>query len=285
MINEPNAASSDEQSEVTETTTLTATGDTTSTIQDVTTEGTDGDDEGDLKPESDDGKIDAVKVNEIVKRRVEKVRNKTREEVQAKADEEIEFWRNRASAQRKEESAIVVVPPKPKMTDYASNPTQYEKDLEAWANIKSRADSYTQSIISTYQNRANEYAKDKPDYGKSVKFFDSVDVAPALQSSIMESEHGPAMSYYLSKNFKEFDRINKLSPISVAREIAKLELKLTGQLKEDGPVTKKTVVPKPTTPISGTAPISQSMESLVKKDVNKFIEERKKFHNKLRIVR
>ena len=76
MINEPNAASSDEQSEVTETTTLTATGDTTSTIQDVTTEGTDGDDEGDLKPESDDGKIDAVKVNEIVKRRVEKHKGK-----------------------------------------------------------------------------------------------------------------------------------------------------------------------------------------------------------------
>jgi len=286
MINEPNAASSDEQSEVTEITTLTAIGDTTSTIQDVTTEGTDGDDEGDLKPESDDGKIDAVKVNEIVKRRVEKVRNKTREEVQAKADEEIEFWRNRASAQKKEDSALVVVPPKPKMIDYASNPTQYEKDLEAWAAIKSRADSYTTNIVSTYQQRANEFAKDKPDYGKSVKFFDSVEVTPALQSSIMESEHGPAMSYYLSKNFKEFDRINKLSPISVAREIAKLELKLTGQLKESNePVTKKPVVPKPTTPVSGTAPISQSMESLVKKDVNKFIEERKKFHSKLRIVR
>jgi hypothetical protein len=278
MIENGNAASSEVPTEeVTETIPLSANGETVGEIQPATTEPTDGDDEGDVKPESEDGKFDANKVNEIVKRRVEKVRVKTREEVQKKADEEIEFWRQRASAQR-QETANVLVPPKPKMIDYASNPTQYEKDLEAWSVIKAKADDYTANIVRAYQARSNEFAKDKPDFTKSVQFFNSVTVEPALNSSILESEHGPALAYYLSKNLKEFDRINKMSPISVAREIAKLELKLTGQLKEDGPVTKTKVVPKPTATVSGSAPASEKMEHMVKNDPLKFLKERKKVH-------
>lgn len=284
MTIENGIAASAEQSDATETTTLPATGETVEEVQSTTTEPTEGDDEGEVKPDSDDGKVDASKVNEIVKKRVEKVRSKTREEVRKEAEEEIEFWRNRASGQ-KQESAIIQVPPKPRMADYASNPTQYERDLEKWSEIKSKADNYTNTVVNAYQARANEFAKDKTDFAKSVQFFNSVNVEPTLQSSIMESEHGPALSYYLSKNFKEFDRINKLSPISIVREVAKLELKLTGQLQEAKPVVKTTVVPKPTTPVTGNAPQSGSMESLVKKDVNKFIEERKKFHNRTALRR
>lgn len=277
--NEGIAASTDE-TEIEDTTddnTLSATGETESDILDSTTDSqSDGDDE-DVTSDSDDGKIDAVKVNEIVKRRVEKVRNKTREEAEAKAAEEIDFWKSKAKEQ-KVTSAIVNIPVKPVMADYGSNPTQYETDLEKWTQIKSQSEQYTRDIQNGYVARCQEFKKDNADFETSVKFFNSVTVAPAVMSSILESEQGPALAYYLSKNFKQFDRINGLSPISVAREIAKLELKLTGQLKEETPVVKTKVVPKPTKPVSGTAPKSEALKDLVKNDVNKFIAERKKFH-------
>lgn len=290
MTDGNSAASTDDvttSTDTTETTTLPATGDTTTTDQVVATDSTDSDDEGDVKPESDDGKISAVKVNEIVKRRVEKVRTRTREEAEAKAADEIEFWKGRAKEQ-KIESAIVHVPPKPELKDYASNPGQYEKDMGTWSELKSRSEQYTNNVMTAYNARVIEFMKDKPDYEKSVSFFKSVTISPALESSVLESDLGPALSYYLSKNFKEFDRINKLSPISIARELGKLELKLTGQLKEVAPVVNKQVVPKPTTPVTGNAPsTSTNPATLVKTDEGKlkFLEERKKAHRRGSIVR
>jgi hypothetical protein len=289
MIDGTIAASTDDTTTVTDDTTdgiaLPATGEITGEDQPVTTDSTDGDDEDEVKSSDSDGKLDAVKVNEIVKRRVEKVRNKTREEVQKAADEEIEFWKEKAKGQ-KTNTVLITLPPKPKLMDYASNPPQYEKDLENWSKLKTDSETYTAGVHAQYGARAQEFAKDKPDYQKSVNFFNSVTVEPALMTSILESEQGPALSYYLSKNFKEFDRINKLSPVSVAREIGKLELKLTGKLKDDPVVDNKTkVVPKPTAPVSGKAPTSQSMESLRKNDVNKFIAERKRLHREGAISR
>jgi hypothetical protein len=283
MILDTPAASADETEtpDATETPVLQATDDTTTETPVVATDSTDGDDE-DVKSDSDDGKLDVETVNKIVKGRVERARVKIREEVQNKANEEIEFWQSKAKEQ-KQIAPILNLPPEPKMSDYASNPTQYAEDLKTWSSIKSSNDAYFRNIVTTYQGRAIEFAKDKPDFDKSCQVFNSLTVTPALEQTVLESEYGPALSYYLSKNLKEFDRINKLSNNSIARELGKLELKLTGELVEVKPVVKTKVVPKPTTPISGgSAPASKNPATQVKTEAGRlaFLEERKAVHRK-----
>lgn len=62
--------------------------------------------------------------------------------------------------------------------------------------------------------------------------------------AIMEADNGEEIAYYLGKNPKEAARIVALNPIAQAREIGKLEAKLSAE------------PPKPKTPSKAPAPIS-----------------------------
>jgi hypothetical protein len=246
-------------------------------------EGTEGEDDGEI-PESDD-RYHAAEVRKIVKERVEKVRQKTREQVLAEKEEEVEYWRKKSQGHK-----IVVdplqLPEKPQAINYASNPTQYEKDLEAWTAKKVQVDNYKNNIQQQYVNRSNEFAKTHPDFQKSVSFFSSVTVPPVLEAQILESEVGPQIAYYLSKNYKEFDRISSISsPATLVKEIGKLELQLTGQVQTQ-PVVKKPTA-KPIKPVSGggAPPTRQgTFKDLANTDKQAALEARKQLYRKPALV-
>jgi len=252
---------------------------TDETVEDQTIAST-REDEDEIEKSASDGKIDSKKVNEIVQRRVEKVRSKTRQEVEAEKEEELEFWRNKATAQKQETQQTFELPAKPVIAHYASNPGQYEKDMEQWTTLKINHESQQRNIVDAYLRKSAEFAKETPDFERSVKFFNAVSVPKSLEASILESDIGPQIAYYLSKNFKEFDRISGLSPISQLKEVAKLEMKLSGQTVE--PIKQIKQAPKPVATVTGAAPLvskaSNKLETL--EDRQKFIEARKAAHRR-----
>ena len=271
-----NAAVADE-SELPETSVLSATDEN---VENQTTTSLGEDDNDEIDNNSSDGKIDSKKVNEIVQRRVEKVRSKTRTEVEAQYEEELEFWRNKASTVKPESQPILELPPKPAAINYASNPQQYEIDMEKWASLKATHESQQQKIVDSYNKKSAAFAAETPDYEKSVKFFNAVTVPKALEASILESDIGPQIAYYLSKNFKEFDRISNLSPTSQLKEVAKLELKLSGQTVE--PIKQVKQAPKPVSTVTGSAPVVSKVNNKLEtaEDRQKFIEARKLAHRR-----
>lgn len=250
---------------------------------DTPTEGTDGEeDDADVSAEdSEDGRLEVERVNKIVKDRVEKVRRKTREEVLREKEAEIEFWQSRAKEQ-KVASDFATLPPKPELVNYASNPAQYEKDLEAWAAKKGQVDAYKTKVQTDYVQRCAEYKQVVPDFDKSIKFFNSVTVSPALEAAILESPNGPKLAYHLSKNFKEFDRISAIqNPLTLVYELAKMELELTGAVKTTAP--KQNPVPRPMKTVQGAKPVAKTptYEEMVKaKDKDGLLAARKKAHQR-----
>lgn len=104
-------------------------------------------------------------------------------------------------------------------------------------------------------------------------FDDVVDqdlpVNQAMFESITDSELGPQIAYYLGKNPAEALRISKLSPMAAAREIGKIEAKVTPAEPPTEPV-KPSSAPKPASPVKGATTSSapsdnDSVEDWVRK--------------------
>ena len=100
------------------------------------------------------------------------------------------------------------------------------------------------AILEAYQDREEE-ARAKYDDFEQVAYNPSVPISSVMAETIQASEIGPDIAYYLGANIKEADRIAKLPPYLQAKEIGKLEVKLTSE-----PLTKKTTnAPAPISPV------------------------------------
>ena len=67
-----------------------------------------------------------------------------------------------------------------------------------------------------------------------------------MAQTIQSSDVGPDMAYYLGSNPKEADRISRLSPFMQAKEIGKIEAKLS----DNPPVKKTSSAPAPIAPVT-----------------------------------
>jgi hypothetical protein len=67
-----------------------------------------------------------------------------------------------------------------------------------------------------------------------------------MAETIKASDLGPDLAYWLGSNPKEADRISRLSPLAQAKEIGKIEAKLSN----DPPVKRTTSAPAPISPVT-----------------------------------
>lgn len=208
----------------------------------------------------DDGRISAKRVSKIVRKRIEKAERRIREEM----DEEVQAWQQKA-AQNRVQPDFLTQQPKPEMANYSANPAQFEKDLQVWSTAEANRVAYHQNVISAYAAKARAFAATTaPDFEERVnRFFGSLSVHPAFLQQIYESDVGPQMAYFLTKNLKEFNRINGYPNVAtMVKEIGKLELQLTGVAATLQAPPAATVPPvvqhkptlKPTTVVRGGTP-------------------------------
>lgn len=109
-----------------------------------------------------------------------------------------------------------------------------------------------QQVVKAYEEREKAFAKEHDDYQEVLDGVTDIQASPAMIEAIVTSEVGPALAYDLASNREEFERISKLSPGAAAREMGKIEARLTSQGSEGKkPEPKTTKAPKPLDPVGG----------------------------------
>ncbi len=131
------------------------------------------------------------------------------------------------------------------------------------------AQSERQSI---YDARAGEVRARIPDFDQ-VAHSASVPYSQAMLQLVQESDLGPEIAYHLGKNPHEADRIARLSPLSAAREIGRLESRFASKAPP-----KVSSAPPPVKTIQGTGAIEpKPLEDL---DYDAYYERRMGFKRK-----
>jgi hypothetical protein len=120
--------------------------------------------------------------------------------------------------------------------------------------IRTREASAKQAeMLEAYHDREEE-ARSKYDDFEQVAYNPNLPITNVMAETIQASDIGPDLAYYLGANPKEADRISRLSPFLQAKEIGRLEVKLTTE-----PMTKQvSKAPEPISPVKprvGTTPV------------------------------
>jgi hypothetical protein len=114
------------------------------------------------------------------------------------------------------------------------------------------AEQQQKAVVASWNERAEAAREAFPDYDEVLEEANDVPIPPAMQQALLESEHGPELAYKLAQDRAELERIVKLSPVSAARELGRLEATLaTGKPAAPKPKPQVTRAPKPVTPIRG----------------------------------
>lgn len=109
-------------------------------------------------------------------------------------------------------------------------------------------------VLETYIDREEE-ARAKYDDYQAVVYNDRLAISEAMAEAIRSADNGPDIAYHLGSNPKEAERIARLSPLLQAKEIGRIEAKLSN---EPAATKQTTKAPEPISPVGSarTTPAS-----------------------------
>ena len=107
------------------------------------------------------------------------------------------------------------------------------------------AERQQRELLMAYKER-EEAAFEKYDDFEQVVYNKALPITNVMAETIQASEVGPDVAYYLGSNPREAERISRLSPYLQAKEIGKIEVKLT----DNPPVKRTTNAPPPIKPVT-----------------------------------
>lgn len=161
-----------------------------------------------------------------------------------------------ARAAEKQLKAPVEIPP----IEQFNSPEEYADLLaerKAEELLARREHARAQSeIIEAYHEREEE-ARSKYDDFEQVAYNSKLPITDVMAQTIQASEIGPDMAYYLGSNPKEAERISRLSPFLQAKEIGKIEAKLS----DNPPVKKTSSAPAPIAPVTARSSGSPAFDT------------------------
>ena len=165
----------------------------------------------------------------------------------------------REQAQRSAETQIVKAPSATSAEQFES-PEAYAEALayqKAEELIAKREAAKQQSqVLESYQER-EESAREKYDDFEQVAYNPKLPITNVMAETIQSSDIGPELAYYLGSNPKDAERISRMTPLSQAKEIGKIEAKLAS----DPPVKRTTSAPAPISPVTARASGSPSHDT------------------------
>ena len=174
-----------------------------------------------------------------------------------KLNREIEFWKTEAIKNQRQTAVPVREEPvpvkandtgKPDKAKFATHDDYIEAVAEWKADQKFKAIQEEQrqnSVKAEAQRKQNEHFQRLEAFKEANEDFDDVwgslkvQMSLAMGETIKESELGPELMYALAKDQKECARIAKLSPLAAARELGKLEVKVSKSSGTESPGTVK----------------------------------------------
>ena len=131
-------------------------------------------------------------------------------------------------------------------------------------------------------NEREEVAREKFDDFEQVAYNPNLKITQIMAQTIQSSDVGPEVAYYLGTNPKEAERISRLAPLLQAKEIGKLEVKVS-----DAPPVKRTSsAPAPISPVKtasngGTVYDTTDPRSVKNMSTSEWIEAERKRQTRL----
>lgn len=157
--------------------------------------------------------------------------------------------------------------PEPREEDYASqqewfsavrawDKAQLKQELarEAWQQqVQHRQEAQQRQMQAQAQAARQKYA----DFDTVLDRLQTIPTVPALDACVHESELGAELAYYLAQHPDEIQRLNQVAqtaPLAMAREIGKLELRLSTPTNGTSAPSRppSAPLPPPVTPLQGT---------------------------------
>lgn len=192
--------------------------------------------------------------------------------------QEVEYWKREAmkvatapKAESKVDQTSAAGTGKPHIDSFDSH-AEYVEALTDWKTdqklmerdqrqAKSQLEIEQTNALKTHTSRVESFKGQHDDFDEMMENLADVPNSPALQSIIVSSDNGPALLYELAKNPEEAKRIALLSPLAAAREMGKLEARLSTPAKTTKEASKITKAPRPMEPVGkgGKGAISKSI--------------------------
>lgn len=140
------------------------------------------------------------------------------------------------------------------MTAYELDARQAAREIRRAYQIAqtSRALSLREARAE-HNERIEEFRQKVPDFDETLKAAANLKTAPAVESLILESDNSAHLVYHLAKNPDRLDRLNRMSERDAAREIGRIEARLSLPQPKTQTQAPKPVVP----PKGGSAAPSQ----------------------------
>jgi hypothetical protein len=154
--------------------------------------------------------------------------------------------------------------PEPREEDYPSQP-EWFRAVREWdkAQLKQELarEQYQRQVAQEQQQRQAQMVEQAQAARQKYADFDTVldrlsslYTAPALDACVHESELGAELAYYLAQHPDEITRLNQVAqtaPLAMAREVGKLEMRLSPTNGTSPRPTPPTLKPAPPTPLNG----------------------------------
>jgi len=158
----------------------------------------------------------------------------------------------REQAQRQADLQALRAPVDIPSQEYFNSPEDYAEALaerKAEDLVARREAAKQQTVLLEQYQTKEEEARDKYDDFEQVAYNPNLPVTDMMAQTIQASDIGPDVIYYLGSNPKEAQRISQMAPYLQAREIGRLEVKLS-----DNPPTRRTsTAPAPIAPVTARA--------------------------------
>ena len=218
--------------------------------------------ENDAVEETQDDTQDSEKPSRPRKgfeRRIEKINQKL-----AQREQEIDYWRSIAlkTSQPETVNQVPQATDRPKFSEF-NDIEAYTEALTDWkisqGMAQFQAQTQIQSIARTYEQRLQDFKQQTPDFDSVMQEFIADygdEQIPEIVEVAMDSEHGPALAYYLARNTEEVERLKVLPPRRRLLELGKIEDRLAKPVAPAvEPAKKISRAAPPVNPVKGRAPI------------------------------
>lgn len=222
---------------------------------------------------------------EQLQEKLNAVGKKEREKSERKFNREMQALRAEFEQVKSAKIEPVKVEGKPSLDQYES----YDDYTEALADWKykvndaeksakqeeEKANEYKTELKKSFMGRIEKFKESTPDYDDVVSEISDIDLSKSVFESLAESDLSAELTYYFGKNIDDLERINKLSPLQAAREIGRIEAKLS--TPENKPIKKQSSAPDPVSPVGGSkASVSPDTSKFTDAEWDKYYSEQRR---------
>ena len=111
---------------------------------------------------------------------------------------------------------------------YEVDKRQVSREVKAEAQRAQNAEQNRfAELVESFQEAEAEARTKIPDYDEVMKRASSIETRPHLDHLVIESDKGPLLKHYLAQRPDAVDRLNRMSPVAAAKEIGRLEARLS----------------------------------------------------------